>query len=540
MHATSMPAAPLHSSLIQSLLNREAYSHPADKIELLETHISWVILAGEFAYKIKKPVALGFLDFTDLDDRRHFCEEEVRLNRKWAPDLYLGVVAVTNDDGRLCIQGKGPVIEYAVQMRRFPQRSRLDRQLRAGRLTAKDMHELAETVAAGHERALRVRDDSPRHYLDFTRDAMLENFDFVVGKFDASVINKLLYWTQAELQRLEPLLMSRYADGYVRECHGDLHTANLVRLESGIVAFDCIEFSADLRNSDVSCDTSFLVMDLISQDRRNLAFAFLNRYLELTGDYASLGLFNLFFVYRCMVRAKVAAIRAEERDSSDPGWAADIATVRLYCELAETQIGEREPMLILMHGLSASGKTWASEKLMTVLPAIRIRSDVERKRLHGLAEQEASRSPVAGGIYSPEASDELYSHLLRLAWRVLRTGHDVIIDATFAKHRWRKHAASLANEAHAEFAIVETVAPLEALRCRLLRRSANGTDASEATRAVLDYQLEHIEPLTPWEQGLSLTWRTDDGADADTMVGLLRRLKVQELAASVLRDSPAH
>lgn len=540
MHAISMPAAPLQSSLIQALMNRDAYPHPVDDVKMLETHISWVLLAGDYAYKIKKPVCLGFLDFTDLDDRRHFCEEEIRLNRKWAPETYLGVVGVTNDDGTLRFEGNGPIVEYAVQMRRFPQDSRLDRQLLAGRLTMADMIELAETVAAGHVSATRMTEQNARRYLDFTRDAMLENFDFVMGKFDANVVDELLDWTQAELKRLEPLLVSRYADGYVRECHGDLHLANLVRLPSGIVAFDCIEFSADLRNSDLCCDTSFLVMDLVSQDRRDLAFAFLNRYLEVTGDYASLGLFNLFFVYRCMVRAKVAAIRAAEREPSDPAWAEDMATVRMYCELAQTQIGEREPMLILMHGLSASGKTWASGQLMTELPAIRLRSDIERKRLHGLGETADSGSPVAGGIYSEEASEALYSHLLRLAWGILRTGHDVIIDATFARHRWRKNAASLANEAQAEFAIVETVAPLEALRCRLLRRSAGGVDASEATRAVLDHQLEHIEPLTPWEQGLSLTWRTDDGADADTVVGLLRRLKVQELAAAGVQDRRAH
>ena len=537
MHAISTPVAPLQSSLIQALMNREAYPHPVEKVELLETHISWVLLAGDYAYKIKKPVALGFLDFSNLDDRRHFCEEEVRLNRKWAPEIYLGVVTVTNDTA-LRIEGGGTVIEYAVQMRRFPQESRLDQQLQAGKLDEEDMVELAEMVAAAQQSAAPLDESELQHYLAFTRDAMLENFDFILGRFDESVIKRLRSWTRSELQRLQPLLVARFREGRVRECHGDLHLANLVRLASGIHAFDCIEFNADLRNTDVSCDSSFLVMDLISRERRDLAFAFLNRYLEVTGDYASLGLFNLFFVYRCMVRAKVAAIRAEERDLSDPAGAADIATVRMYCELAETQIGEREPMLILMHGLSASGKTWAAGRLMTALPAIRLRSDIERKRLHGLSETADSGSPVAGGIYSQQASDELYGHLLRLAWSVLRAGHDVIIDATFARHLWRKNAASLAHEANAEFAIVETVAPLEALRCRLLRRATAGGDVSEATRAVLDYQLEHTEPLTPWEQSLSLTWRTDDGTSADTVVALLRRLKVQELAATSLPDRP--
>ncbi|HEY5656098.1 MAG TPA: aminoglycoside phosphotransferase, partial [Woeseiaceae bacterium] len=228
MHAISTPVAPLQSSLIQALMNREAYPHPVEKVELLETHISWVLLAGDYAYKIKKPVALGFLDFSNLDDRRHFCEEEVRLNRKWAPEIYLGVVTVTNDTA-LRIEGGGTVIEYAVQMRRFPQESRLDQQLQAGKLDEKDMVELAEMVAAAQQSAARLDESELQHYLAFTRDAMLENFDFILGRFDESVIKRLRSWTRSELQRLQPLLVARFREGRVRECHGDLHLANLVR-----------------------------------------------------------------------------------------------------------------------------------------------------------------------------------------------------------------------------------------------------------------------------------------------------------------------
>jgi predicted kinase len=318
-------------------------------------------------------------------------------------------------------------------------------------------------------------------------------------------------------------------DGYVRECHGDLHLANLVRLPTGITAFDCIEFSHDLRFIDVACDTAFLVMDLIARQQKELAFAFLNRYLEVTGDYESLKLFNLYFVYRCLVRAKVAAIRLRERAHDDPKIAEDRATIRHYCELATIQTATREPLLVLMHGLTGSGKTVAAELLSSAMPAIRIRSDIERRRLHGLSESADSGSAIGRGVYTTQANNEVYERLSMLAAIILGANHDVILDASFLDKASRDRAASVAENAGAEFAIVTMVAPLEVLRCRLLRRRAQGEDASEGRAEVLEYQLQNAQPLSAREQKFTIKWQSTSEIDVGMMVAKLRCLQVQEM-----------
>lgn len=529
MHSSSLPSAPLKSSLIQALLSHDAYPHPVTTVRLLETHISWVLLTGEYAYKIKKPIALGFLDFSQLERRHFYCQEEVRLNHRWAPDLYLGVVEITNDNGTPRIGGSGPIIEYAVKMKQFADGARLDEQLESGELTVDDMLVIAEVVAAGHAAADSLAVSERQSFLEITPKSMLENFELLRGRFDYVAIRKLRQWTVSELGALQPLLERRIKDGFIRECHGDLHLANLVRLPTGISAFDCIEFSHDLRFIDVACDVAFLVMDLIARQQKELAFAFLNRYLEVTGDYESLKLFNLYFVYRCLVRAKVAAIRLRERAHDDPKIAEDRATIRHYCELASIQSATREPLLVLMHGLTASGKTVAAGLLSTSLPAIRVRSDIERKRLHGLGESADSGSAVGRGIYAAHANDEVYERLCTLAATILGANHDVILDASFLDKAWRDQAARVAEDAGAEFAIVTMVAPLEVLRCRLLRRRAQGNDASEGRAEVLEYQLKNAQPLTAKEQELTIKWQSTSEIDVGMMVAKLRCLQVQEM-----------
>ncbi len=529
MNPGSSPVAPLKSSLIQSLLNHNVYPHPVTKVEMLETHISWVLLTGDYAYKIKKPVDLGFLDFSRLEQRRFFCEEEIRLNRCWAPDLYLDVVAITNDEGKPRIAGTGPIVEYAVRMRQFAAGARLDEQLEVGLLTSADMQQVAVVVAKGHAAARKLSASDTKRFLEFTQQSMLENFDYLRGHFDYVSIQHLRHWTIAELKRLRPALRRRLAQGYVRECHGDLHLANIVRLADGITPFDCIEFSHDFRYIDVASDIAFLVMDLISRQRRDLAFAFLNRYLEVSGDYEGLEFFNLYFVYRCLVRAKVAAIRLQERAHDDPKVSEERATVRHYCDIASIQAADREAMLVLMHGLSASGKTHASGMLAETMPAVRVRSDVERKRLHGLAEKADSNSPIGQGIYTANATEEVYERLFALAETILAAKHDVVLDASFIDEKWRQRAMQVAVNCGAEFAIVTMVTPLEILRCRLLRRRAEKSDASEGSAAVLENQLQCADPLTLAEQELAVEWHSNCETDVELILAQLRRIKVQEM-----------
>lgn len=522
-HAGSVPFEPHRPELIDGLLRAAAYPHPVDRIELVETHISWVILTGELVYKIKKPVELGFLDFRELERRRFFCEEEIRLNRFWAPGIYLDVVPIVMQGCRPTVGGAGKPVEYTVRMRQFDQSTRLDHQLETGKLAADDMLELAGEIAGRHQVA-RIVPPNGRLLLA-TRKLIWDNFDDLTGEVSNNALTALHRWTREALGLEEARLRDRCEKGFYRECHGDLHLGNIVRLPAGIKAFDCIEFSAELRNIDVVADYAFLVMDLCARGRTDLAYVFLNRYLEISGDYDGVSLLPLYVVYRSLVRAKVAAIRRRERDPGEPS-EEDRQTIEHYCELAQTFTSRRPSTLILMTGLSGSGKTWVSTRLLAGLPAVRLRSDLERKRLFGLGETADSHSGIAGGIYSRDVGDTVYHRMLDGAAAMLHAGFDVILDAAFLDAGQRERARQVAVRCGARFAVVMTVAPEPVLRQRLRQRAAAGADASEADRDVLEYQLGNSEPLTSVELRSTVTVNTDAEVDVASVVTGIRDIAV--------------
>ena len=512
--------APTHSALIDGLLQTDAYPHPVGRIQLVETHISWVLLTGQFAYKIKKPVTLGFLDFASLERRRFFCHEEIRLNGFWAPDLYLDVVPIAMQDGEPRIGGDGTAVEFAVRMRQFDQSLRLDLQLESGTLTSDDMLLLAAEIAARHGEADRI--PPAGRLLRNTKKLMWDNFDDLIGEIAQDRVSGLHRWTKAALGRHDALMRARCEQGFYRECHGDLHLGNLVRLADGIKAFDCIEFSDELRQIDIVADYGFLVMDLVARGRVDLAYVFLNRYLEISGDYEGVTLLRMYFVYRCLVRAKVAAIRRGERG---PGESRedDTATLDHYCELAQSWAADRKPLLVVMNGMSGSGKTWLSSRLATAMPALRVRSDQVRKRLAGLEETADSRSGIASGIYDREAGQAVYKQLFDDARGMLAAGFDVILDAAFLNIESRRDAKRLAAECAVDFVIVRAAASHETLRERLRQRAAEGEDASEADLAVLRYQIDTSEPLTSDEAPFTVTAITDANIDPAAVVIEIRR-----------------
>ena len=519
MHNAGAKLEPIDASLVEALLRPEAFPHAVDDVETIETHISWVVLAGNYAYKIKKPVVLDFLDFGTLEKRRHFCEEELRLNRPWAPELYLDVVAITGPADAPAIGGDGDALEYAVKMLRFDQDLRLDRQLADGLLTVADMKELGQNIAARHAAAARPDPADRERLLEQALHYFRENFDHLGDILDADEFRLLRDWTERELEKHEATIKQRFDDGFVRDCHGDLHLGNLVRLPSGITTFDCIEFNPDLRNTDVFADVGFLVMDLTEKGHPDLAAHFLNRYLERSGDYEGAILLDLYFVYRCLVRAKVAAIRSREREDEDER-AADVSEARDYAAMARRQASNGEPVLVLMHGLSGSGKTWLSERLMAALPAIRVRSDIERKRLSGLDETADSESGIGSGIYSPESSAETYERLYTLADNLLAAGHHVILDAAFLEKKRRVSARSVASSLGVPSVLVCAEAPVDVLRARIEKRAKQKDEASEADLAVLEHQLRTVDLPAPGEAALIVD--TSDEIDIDALVASVR------------------
>jgi len=513
-------------TLIRSLMDQSAYPHPADDVRVINTHISWVILAGSFAYKIKKPIKLEFLDFSSLEQRKHFCEEELRLNRRWAPDLYLGVVPICGSFEKPVVDGQGPAIEFAVKMNRFPQTAQLDAQLKSGLLVDADIHDLGEMIADRHEAAPVCDHLSAEEAFAAVKHPMLENIEFLQGHAAWSEFGSLAPWTEAQLDSLRPNLMQRHDDGYVRDCHGDLNLTNLVRLPSGIVAYDCVEFSVELRCIDVISDMSFLAMDLAARGREDLAYLLIDRYLQCSGDYAGMSLFGLYYVYHALIRAKIAAIRSVER-STAAGREADAAEMARYCSVAMRWTEGRKPRLIVMHGFSGSGKTWLSQRLLARLPAIRLRSDIERKRKFGLEETASSDSAAGEGIYLPQARSDIYATLVAAAETVLGLGQNVIVDASFLADTDRQRFRELAHRLDADFRIVSTSADTEELLRRLRGRQQERNDPSEADASVLQYQFDHADPLSAAEREQTIAVATDGEVDMDAIVDRIRIRKDQ-------------
>jgi aminoglycoside phosphotransferase family enzyme/predicted kinase len=486
-------------ALINALLDPGRYPDPAPRVELVETHISWVLLAGAFAYKIKKPVTLPFLDFGTLEKRRTYCELELRLNRRFAPKLYLAVIAISGTPEAPQLGDAGTPIEFAVKMRRFDDDARLDRVCARGELTPEHLSELAQTLVTFHGGAAIAPANSRFGAPDGILAPVLDNFadprTLLPGPSGQRRLDTLLTWSRAEFQRLRPQFTARQAAGRIRECHGDLHLSNLALIDARVTLFDCIEFNEALRWIDVASEIAFTYVDLLDHRQPGLACWLLNEWLSCSGDFEAVPLLRFYAAYRAMVRAKVAAIRADQ----DGG---DRLEAQTYIALTEQIVAPPKPRLIITHGLSGCGKTVASTRLLLDDPSattLRLRSDVERKRLFGLASQDSSAA-INGGIYHRDARQRTYRHLQDLTRQWLNAGWSVVVDAAFLRRKERAVFQALAGELGVDFFILAPQATHVQLRERIVNRLKGGRDASEATLEVLKQQIASIEALDTEER----------------------------------------
>ncbi|HET7597213.1 MAG TPA: AAA family ATPase [Burkholderiales bacterium] len=514
--------------LIAALRDPACYPQPVKDVRLMETHISWVFLTGEWVYKLKKPVDLGFLDFTGLAARRHFCEEELRLNRRLAPSIYQSVIEIRGTPNRPRVEGAGPLLEYAVRMREFPQGALASELLNRGALTAAHIDALAQRIAEFHASAARSPGSSAFGTPESLLKPALDNFDALesalVDTPAREALRTLRGWTVREYIALRSVFAARRQDGFVRECHGDLHLRNIAVLDHQPTPFDCIEFSDALRWIDVMSEVAFLVMDLADRGRRDFGWRFLNRYLECTGDYAGLAVFRFYLVYRALVRAKVHVLRAQQSGIPHAERQRLTAVARDYVTLAQGFSADARRALVITHGVSGSGKTFASASFIEIAGGVRVRSDIERKRLHGLAALARSDSAPDAGIYTAPATRATYERLLHLADLAVCAGYPVLVDAAFLERRerdtFRAHAARL----HVPFAIVAFDAPVATLKARVAQRLADGTDASEADLAVLQRQLQYRQQFSAEEAPSVFPVDTREPVTPDTWKTLLKRL----------------
>ncbi|MCP5246036.1 MAG: AAA family ATPase [Burkholderiales bacterium] len=514
--------------LIQSLLRANVYDHPVKKIRLIETHISWVILTGDYAYKIKKPCNLGFLDFSTLEKRLFYCKEELRLNSRLAAPIYLGIVKITGSPKHPAIQETGDAIEYAIKLIQFPQQAQLDNMLTDGKLENRHIDAFAHLIARFHKNAEIAHPDTCFGNLEHVYQPVERVFSTIRDCPDARQydrqLSRLKEWSQSFFEISKPLFGQRKCEGYIRECHGDMHLRNLLWLNNQPLAFDCLEFDPDLRWIDTLSEVAFLIMDLQNRRQPKLAQRFLNSYLELCGDYSGLGIFRFYLVYRALVRAMVDIIRAGQPGVSVAEKQEAVTEFYTYIKLALFYIHSKKPVLIITHGLSGSGKSTLSLPLLEQIGAIRIRSDVERKRMFGLFDglnstADTQRNVDGGGvsqeIYSVEANIKTYKKLKALADAVLDSGFPVIVDAAFLKYEERHAFLKLARDRQTPFIILKYTASANTLRQRI---SARKCDVSDADIAVLEHQLATFEPLRCDELPYQITIDTEKESNIEKLI----------------------
>ena len=502
------PAQAVTDELIRALVDPTLYPHPVKHFSVIETHISWVILTGDYAYKIKKPVNLGFVDFSTLARREHFCNEELRLNRRFAAELYLEVIAIRGSRAQPRLAGDGAVIEYAVKMREFTQSSLLSRYASEQRLQPAHIDAMADVIADFHGSAQRADANtafgSCETFLKWSR----ENFKHIEAVLPGHVLpggfGALKKWCLSLCDTHQGTLNARLVNGFVRECHGDLHLGNVALIDGHITLFDCIEFNAELRWIDTASEIAFLAMDLQARGYPGYCWRFINRYLQACGDYSGLALLRHYLVYRALVRAKVEALRMQQADSAAPNKPAGYRNVSVYLDLATAWSTHTRPALVIMHGFSGSGKSTCARQLVEALGAIQVRSDVERKRLFDIDPYATSASATGQGIYTVDATEQTYDRLAGLAHIILQAGYTAIVDASFLKASQRDQFTRLASQCEAPHIFISCGAAESVLRERIRQRTAHETDPSEATLDVLQRQIQSHDPLTEEEQAHAL------------------------------------
>ncbi|MCV6588838.1 MAG: AAA family ATPase [Marinobacterium sp.] len=526
-------------TLPESLQNPDLYPHPVTELRVIETHISWLILTGQWAYKLKKPVNFGFLDFTTLENRRHFCEEEVRLNRRLAPDIYQQVVTLygseeapsfaaqsPESDHSTTIEKAAPILEYAVKMMQFDDSQRLDRLLTSGHFKSEWIDQLAEQIADFHARVPIVASDSPWGEPDTVWQVVSDNFLHIGNALentdDWQTLQQISNQVAQQFRSLQDLLIRRKALGFVRECHGDLHLANITLHNNELRLFDCIEFNLQFRWIDTICDLAFLLMDLEANGQWCWAARCLNHYLELSGDYEGVRMLRFYKSYRAMVRAKVATLGP-----------VDLPAFRHYVTLASHYNDASTPALLLMQGVSGSGKSHLSTRLCEATGAIRVRADVERKRLH----RELSKQGQPLELYGREMNTHTYNRLLELSNNLLRAGYSVVVDATFIRRHARQGYQQLAQKLALPIRIISCQCQPAELERRLLARAEQGQDISDATVDIMHSQLQHLEPLNEAEQRWSLAVDTQQ---PDHLQHLLSNLSQQGILKALNESQATH
>ena len=489
-----------HPPLVEALLDPGAYPEPVGAIKLAETHISYLFLIGDYVYKIKKPVNFGFLDFTTLEKRCYYCEQELELNRRMSPEVYLRVVEIREQDGNYSIDGDGDTVEYAVKMLQLPQSRTMSLLLKEGQVTEEQVRRLAVKIADFHKRAATGPEITRLGDIAAVRENVEENFsqtEKYIGKcLSQDMFDDLAVYSRAFLEAREEIFRQRADAGRVRDCHGDLHTAQIF-LENGISIIDCIEFNQRFRYSDVAEDIAFLVMDLDFHQCPDLSRTFVQTYVQESGDPGVMELLDFFKSYRAYVRGKVNSFLLGDLELTDDDREEAASVARDYFQLAHsyTRVFPR-PALALVTGITGTGKSTIAQELARRWDFSYISSDVTRKALAGIEPEEHRYEPFGEGIYSAEFSQRTYESMFQQAENQLKVGCSVVLDGTFRRSGERLGATAVARKLGVEAWIVQCRLPDHIARQRLESREAEDASVSDGRWELYHQQKQDWEPVT--------------------------------------------
>ena len=497
-------------TIMKSLLKPEAYPEPTQSIELIQTHVSWIFLTDNYAYKIKKPVDFGFLNFSTIDRRRFYCNEEVRLNRRLCPDIYEGVVELRETTSGAAFHGSGPIIDFAVRMKRLPADKMADRLLAKGSISATEIREVARVIADFHLQTGTSPAIAEFGQLDRIMYNWQENFDQMTG-FEERILSAeerehIRNWVTTFANEQAALFKERVEQGFIRECDGDIHLENICLTDDRVYIFDCIEFNERFRYCDTAADVAFLLMDLDFHNRKDLADEALAAYIELTGDDNMPALVDFYKIYRAFVRGKVESFRLNDTCIEQP----ELDQARLkaiqYFRLGRGYIERRrlKPTLFITCGLMGCGKSTLAAQLSFELGIKSYNSDVIRKRLAGVPPTPSNTEAYGAGLYSPRANADTYAELLRLAEAELTAGRSIVIDASFKSRAARWQFAALAKRCSTDFIILQVNCSDAEIRRRLVERSASGQSVSDGRLELLDQHQKEFE-LPETSEGTIIT-----------------------------------
>lgn len=513
--------------VLKSLLKTAAYPEPTSAVHLIQTHVSYIFLTDSFVYKVKKGVDFGFLNFSTMDRRRFYCEEEVRLNNRLSPDLYVGVVEVRETGTGASFSGSGRVIDYAVKMRRLPEEKMLHRLVDAGTATESQMVHLADVIARFHLAAETGEEFDKYGSSDFIHGNWEENFrmakDFINFTLSATDIRLMEKWVNLFIEENKELFLTRIRERWIRECDGDLHMQNMCIVDERIYIFDCIEFNERFRYSDTAADVAFLAMDLDYHHREDLRDVFLDAYEERIGDTSFRQLLNFYKAYRAFVRGKVESLKALDSAIAEPERREAQKEAAQHFRLARryTLVDRIPPTLIITCGLMGSGKSFLAKNLSFDLGVPVVRTDAVRKSLFPEAASGASNDFHAG-LYSPDAVQKTYEAAFLATADLLNQGKSVIVDAAFSSGQQRQRFRELALAQGAEFHILKVSCPEKIAKKRLLQRAEEKSDVSDGRWDL--YHLQEREFSMPASEDPSVVEIDTTRPEAEIATAILNRM----------------